>query len=346
MREDLGISNFTAVTALDRHRLVKLTADRSVSYCEAGDDPVGVTRAGQTIGLKVSVWLLRTKPGTQTCTAAAAITVNALIYTAADGKVSEVNSGSLVGRALQAASGDGSEIEVLPLADEDFSSRAGTFDLNEDFLGYVLGSAAELWAVTATDSGTNAVRDEPGGVARLQPSDGSVADNDEIYLHTAAELFLFADDKPIFFEARIKLTEANTDDANAFVGLKDAFAANSLVDDAGGPPASYSGVGFYKIDGGTSWLCEASLGATQTAIPLTAGAGVSSGTYITFKIEIIPTAANTAKINVYIDGVLQGAITGFSYSGATNMMAGVGLKNGFTNNETLDVDYINVSQVR
>lgn len=59
---------------------------------------------------------LRTANGTVCFTASAAITAGALVYGAASGKISATANANLIGIALQAASGDGSVIEVLRLA--------------------------------------------------------------------------------------------------------------------------------------------------------------------------------------------------------------------------------------
>ena len=127
-----------------------------------------------------------------------------------------------------------------------------------------------LWYITAhnlttvvSDSGTVAVGDAANGVVVLTPSDGTVADNDEAYLKGANETFKFAADRPTIVEAYIQFTEANVDDANVIFGLKDAVAANSVLDDGGGPAASYSGMLFFKVDGSNNWQCEHSIAGTQ-----------------------------------------------------------------------------------
>lgn len=108
-----GIRTFTAGEALEAHRRVKLTAANTVSYADAGEAHIGITTDGCASGDLVSV-KLKNHPGTVKVTAAGAITVNADVYGAADGKVSTTLSGAVVFIALAAASGDGSVIEAMP----------------------------------------------------------------------------------------------------------------------------------------------------------------------------------------------------------------------------------------
>lgn len=211
------------------------------------------------------------------------------------------------------------------------------------------------WVTTATDTGTAAVGDAVGGIVALTPSDGTVADNDEIYLESPNETFLFANNKPLIFEARVQYAEGNTDDANVIVGIKDAVAANTLLDDGGGPAASYSGAVFFKVDGGTNWQVETSLAGTQTTTDLSATnannlakavqtAGGSS--YQVLRLEFLPYSSTNAYVNFYIDGK-QVAQHDYVYTSATEMQICLGLKNGaITTVETLNVDYVICAQAR
>lgn len=209
------------------------------------------------------------------------------------------------------------------------------------------------WATVLTDSGTAATSDAAGGVLVLTASDGTVADNDEAYVHGQSEAFKFADGKPIVFEARAQWTEANTDDANILIGLKDAGAANSILDDGAGPPASYSGVCFFKADGDTVWSVENSIGTTQKTTQLTAAnclSGVAqtcgAGTYQTLRIEVTPITSTKMDIAFFIDDVLVAKHKDQTMASATEMELFAGVKNGGANNEVLYVDYIACAQKR
>ena len=225
------------------------------------------------------------------------------------------------------------------------------FTIQDDFLRDV--DSAD-WVTTLSDSGTASVGDAAGGIIALVASDGTVADNDEAYIESANEVFKFAADKPLLFEARVQFTEANTDDANILVGLLDAVGANSLQDNGAGPPASYSGAVFVKTDGGTVWQTETSNSTTQTTNELTAAnvnnlakRAVTAGgaAYQTLRIEYMPYSATNAYVSFFVDGV---AVTQHDYifTSATEMQIGLGVKNGGANLETLNVDYVVCSQER
>lgn len=217
----------------------------------------------------------------------------------------------------------------------------------DDFDWYV---TAHLWTITATDAGAVTQNDAAGGTVSLTMSDGTVADNDEVYLATSKEVFKFADDKPLVFETRIQFAEANTDDANVCVGLKDAVAANSILDDGGGPSASYSGVTIFKVDGSTVWQCESSLAGTQITTVSQHTAGGTTPQVL--RIEWMPFSTTQAHVTFFIDGKPMLDANGkpimhtMTYTSATEMQAFVGGKNGGANLETLVVDYIAAVQKR
>lgn len=223
----------------------------------------------------------------------------------------------------------------------------GFFD---DFQYFV---TTDLWTAILTDSGTAAVGDAAGGVITLTPSDGSVADNDEAYIHTTEELFLFAAGKPAMVEARLQFSEANTDDANIMFGWVSGSAADAIQDDGAGPPASYSGAVFFKQDGQTLWSVEISLAGAQQTVQLTAAnsydgiaktAGGSS--YQKLRIVFLPTAGALADVLFYINDVLVYKFTDFTITSATEMDVFAGTKNGGANNQTLLIDYISAWQER
>lgn len=212
--------------------------------------------------------------------------------------------------------------------------------------------AAE-WVSTLTDSGTASVGDAAKGILALVASDGTVADNDEAYIESPNETFLFAAGKAIAFGALVQFTEANTDDANVFVGLLDAVGANTLVDDGAGPKTTASGVGFFKVDGGTTWNIFASLSTTQTKVNLTAANSLDKlaktaggASYQRLEIVVIPKNTTQQDVEWYIDGVLVYKLTDMVFTSATEMQIGAGVKNGGANNETLNIDYIYAYQIR
>lgn len=105
---------FTATTALEAFRLVKLTSSSgsAVEYATASDSAVvGSTERSALITATVAV-RLRGPWCTAKLTAAGVIAVGATVYTAAAGKVADSGTYA-IGTALEAATADGSIIEVL-----------------------------------------------------------------------------------------------------------------------------------------------------------------------------------------------------------------------------------------
>jgi len=222
----------------------------------------------------------------------------------------------------------------------------------DDFFTYV---DADEWTLTATDSGTAAVTDAVGGVLLLAASDGTVADNDESYLHTTHEIFKFADEKPLIFEARLQWTEANAGAvANVAAGLCNAVAANTIVDNGAGMRADFSGAVIYRKDGSTNWNVIYSDSTTQTDVELTAansltGAAISAtkSTDYTLRIECIPRSSTKMNVSFWIDGVNVYVMNDVTYASATEMEVFFGAKTGAAT-EALVVkpDYVQCVQAR
>lgn len=229
----------------------------------------------------------------------------------------------------------------------DFYVKRRNFGFFEDFEHFVTG---DLFTDTSTDANAAvAMTDAVGGQVTLTVA---AVDNDECYLHTTKEIFKFAASKPIKGGCRLQYAEGNTDDANVLVGFKDAFAANTILDNGAGPAASYSGMVFFKVDGGTNWNVETSLAGTQQTTELTAAnsldkvaktAGGASFQWL--EIEWTPISSTSGEAAFYIDGTLVYK-QAFTYTSGTEMMFGVGLKAGGATAETVTVDAAYAYQVR
>jgi len=205
-------------------------------------------------------------------------------------------------------------------------------------------TATKGYSTVATDGGACAVSDGRRGILAITASDGTAADNDETYLKGTNETALFAANSAIYFGVLAQYAEANTDDANIILGFKDAVAANTLVDDGGGPPSSYSGACFFKVDGATVWSVESSLGATQTTTVTNITAGGSA--YHLFEIEFRAIDATTGEVSFLYDGAVVCDTNGrpikhqITYTSATEMQECMGVKNGGGNLETLNIDAV------
>lgn len=233
-------------------------------------------------------------------------------------------------------------VEVFPplgALDDDYTGSSEAFMLFDDFFDY---DEDDNWNVTASDSGGVAAADGVGGQITISPSDGTVADNDETYVDSVNEAFLAAQGKTITFEARVKCNDTG-DEANLIVGLSAAVAANHLQDNGGGPPASYDGIVFFKVDGGTVWQGEVSVAGTQ-GTDTNVGA-FSDNAWQTLRFVCQFTSSTSATAEFFVDGVSGGSLT-FTYTGQTEMQVVLGAKNGGSNHIQLLVDYVRVKQIR
>jgi hypothetical protein len=212
--------------------------------------------------------------------------------------------------------------------------------------------------VIASDGGTVSIADGVKGIVALSPG---AADNNEIYMASAVEVFKFAERKPIVFEALVQFSEANTDDANVVIGLIDAVAANTLVDDGAGVKANSSLACFYKIDGETNWRVRSGVGATVKTTTLDADGSLDKLThaaggaaYQVLRMEIRPESSTTAVVDYFIGTRTLDGDWGMSHvakhyatiTSATEMQLVAGVKNGGANAETLNVDRIGCVELR
>lgn len=460
VRNDTGFANYTAGEAIEIYKRVKYdTTARQVLKSGAGEDWIGIAFRTVASGDPLTV-MLRTKPGTLTMVASAAITAGAAVYGSADGKVATTAVGQQVGIAVEAASGDGSHLEVLGVQENSFGADVSAVGIWDDFTDSQIGQYEEIildtieassiadadevryklhgsgeiisifaraitpittaaktttataslnavaitgaagawatadfgtagnekeyvatganvythndvlkivfssttafaegrlqigirvrkddlatWLAHYLDGGSVLCADGAAGTCTL--TSGAV-DNDEVYAFSVFEQFKPAANKPLWLEAKVTLTEGNTDDANVFVGLMDAPAADALVDDGAGPKTSGSMLGFYKVDGGTNWFSISSVGATQNKDD--SGTARVSGTAVTLRIEFDPgTGVTDGTVRFYIDGTLEHTETLWDYTSVTDMALCFGVKAGGANAEVLAVDYVACEQAR
>lgn len=233
----------------------------------------------------------------------------------------------------------------------DRSDRSRCVNPYSDFTEFVTG---DLYTSLVADGGTSAaVGDTAAGIIVLTTG---ATDNNEVVVRTTKEVFKIVANKCIEGLFRFQYSEANTDDANVMCGFMDAMVADAMVNNGAGPKTSYSGAVVYKVDGGTKWVCQSSIGSTQTSTTSTTTAGGSS--YCTVRICINPTNSTDADVTFEIDTAGGSNFTPLvdsnnipirhtvTYSSATEMMAGVYVKAGDTNSEVVNVDYIDPAQVR
>lgn len=206
----------------------------------------------------------------------------------------------------------------------------------DDTTGFPTG-----WTIVSDDAGTTGdAIDAEGGWLGVAVTN---TDNNETYLSNLGESFKFTTTKKLWFETKVKLTEANIDDANWIIGLSDNAAADFLQDDGKGPAASYDGAVFFKVDGKMTVQFETSNAATQVTNAnlgtFTSATAVRLGFFYDYNDGV------TGYITPYINGV-AGNRHAITISGLEEMHIVMGVKAGGAKVETLLVDYIKVVQER
>ena len=209
-----------------------------------------------------------------------------------------------------------------------------------DFINYI--TTMDGLTTNATNSGTAASLAVTAGIVgqlQIESSDGTIVAEDETYVGSTKTSWILAPTSKLWFEARVKFTEANTDDANIIVGLSSIYTANIVQDAGGGPAADYDGIVFFKVFGGTVWQGETSVATSQTTTASLATRASGTWTRVGFKVD------GTASAGFYIDGVLISTHTAYLPTAAMGLIFGV--KSGTNDkHEKLYVDWVRVGQLR
>lgn len=218
----------------------------------------------------------------------------------------------------------------------------GVIEVRHDFCSYVTG--ADGLNTTASDSGAITAADAFGGRRLIEPSDVSVVDNDETYL-TTDKCFLFQPDKPAYCAAYFKTAVTTASAFNVIFGWSSAAVADSLQDDGAGPPGTYSGAVWYKVDGTSVWNCETSKSTTQ--VTSTGEATFTDATDELFEIKFFPNDAVKGTIEFWHKGVLQYTDSNVSTASHAVMRGILGCKLGAsTNHDKVNVDWVVFKQLR
>jgi len=173
MTTNAGPATFVAGEAIEPYRRVKIksgttTSPIEVEYADAGEQHIGVTVTRAALSERVSVHLT-SQSGTVEIAAADSFAIGAVLYGAADGRVSDSSSGSAIGLAAEAATALGDVIQVIPW--HVLSTTAGTVSV-ADAGGFtatttVEAALAEIYQNAVTAQSTipiplNAISQEDG----------------------------------------------------------------------------------------------------------------------------------------------------------------------------------------
>ncbi len=143
------------------------------------------------------------------------------------------------------------------------SGRRDVFTVESDFDDWVTGDKF----VGGGDAGPGAVAVEADIADGFVDMETAALDNDETWLPTTQEVFLFDDfaNKPLVGEALLYYEEVTADTCNLFAGFMNALDTTPFQDDGNGPKADFCGFGIYRI-GSTAGIVAGNLVAADTFV--------------------------------------------------------------------------------
>ncbi len=192
---------------------------------------------------------------------------------------------------------------------------------------------------TKDGSPTAGIEDAVGGVAKFVTT---TTKNDENYYHTA-EVFKFEEGKPLWFEARFKCVEKDTNKLGGIIGIMSAWGTNALVDNDATPATTFDGFVFYKKSGTDLKLrLKVSKGSTQVDKELCTYA---SNTF--YKVGVFFNGkAEADNLEIWVDDVNMGTAT-LSLATPTEVGVGFGVKTTSSDKaEEFYIDYVTCVQLR
>ena len=213
--------------------------------------------------------------------------------------------------------------EDSPFADLAMPAPTKFHTYYEDFDYYVAGN----WTVTETQAGaTQALTDGDGGLLLIT---NTAADDDLVALQKVGESYRFASGKELFFEARLKVSDATQSDV--VIGLQITDATPLDVSD---------GVFFIKADGSTSvsLLVEKDGTATTTSSVAT----MANDTFISLGFYY----DGASSIQYSVNGVVKGTSVTTNLPDDEDMTVSIALQNGEAVAKTMTVDYVFVAKER
>lgn len=223
------------------------------------------------------------------------------------------------------------------------------WDFFDDFTQQASATASDYYTYTDVNdgsTGTNSFGNTAGGWFNLVTAG---AQDDYHGIRTIAKPWLLVAGKPLWYEARASITEADTNNSSWIFGLMDQTTTGGLQTGNSGPLSSFSGVVMWKKQGELKVNMMTSNSTTQHQA-LNIASIVSGQTFrVGFKVD---GAATTSVVTPYVDigdgnGWVVGTQENITLSGLAQMFAIATVKcgpNGLA--ETLSVDYHRVVQMR
>ena len=230
------------------------------------------------------------------------------------------------------------------------------FSIADDFIYYV---DTQMWTKSLATGGS-AAASASGYGGTLSIGSGTTQYND-CYVHSTNKPFLFGQDQPLIAEARVKWTEASTNQAGFVFGVASVgTTGGNLLNSTGtGLVTSFSGAVIFKVPGTAQWQTCSSLSTTQTITKVNTqdpNGNPTDGNYHTLRVEFKPITSTLAEVTYFIDNqqlrgtttptAVMGIVDQLTYTSAAAMYVVVGNQCGTTSAETLLVDYIVAEQIR
>lgn len=214
-----------------------------------------------------------------------------------------------------------------------------SFTFMDDFQNGV--DTATNWILTTGAGGTISYDDTHGGIL-LVPT--ATTDNDHMGLATRSQIVNLVNTKAVWFEARFRLVEPDTNESAWWFGLSDTLTTGGFQANAAGPLASYDGILMSKDEGTMLIDAEASNASSQDTETNLGTFVTNTWTRVGFHITA---AATTAVVHYYFnvdDSALMtahSATTNLTRSGLQEMHLIFGVKAGPSASLTpLEVDYV------
>lgn len=326
---DVGLKGFTAGAAIAQFLRVKISSSK-LAVAGATDEDIGTIEEAAFADGDFCTVRLKNAMGTRKMVAAGAIAQYASVYGAAGGKVDDVANENFQGIALEAASGDGSIIEVLQYVKTSTQDQLGAIDgnivLDDDFIGDWPAAATALDGQSWTKVETNGLgvisSDEPNGVIKFSADAVAEAATAALYLVNSP----FDIDKAPIFEARLAVFDIGD---NAALDIDFGLASDTHATDF----ESIAAFAAFHLNGtNLSVLCHSDDGVTDTA-PVDSTVDLVDDTYANFKIDV----SDKSDVKFYINGARVCSSTTFDISAYTGALTPIVLVEKTSDDTTFDV---------
>lgn len=222
------------------------------------------------------------------------------------------------------------------------------FQMFDDFVYPATTAVSDVTAWSAVNdggTGTPVYQDAAGGVFNVVTA---AADNDYSAYKSLTQPFLFAAGKPLWFEARFKVSEATTSESTWWFGLSDTTTTGGMQANAAGPLASYDGALIYKTpETAMTVNFEVSNAGTQSTLSEFATSITNTWHRVAFYFD---GAATTSYITPWFHNGTSwtaGSPLSITLASLEEMNLIYGIKAGPSGGaETLQVDYVRCVQLR